>query len=186
MKQVSHRVARRNMLSPAPDMRGFTSIVKISNCYDDTKPLYITRREIFAQISFDLGNGLINIHSEPAWGGKDGWRKFDQYTAKLRLLRSMVSDGILHISSKDPTRWKEREWLNEDGDNNYGSSFAIDIPALDSSTAGFCVLEISDCNKKVRIQPGRKELLRILKKMLNHIEQHYGDCKEGEKKWKVV
>lgn len=186
MRQDIHRVARRNMLSPAPDMRGFTSIVKISNYYEDSKPLYVARREIFAQIGFDLGNGLINIHSEPAWGGKDGWRKFDQYLAKLRLLRSMVLDGIVHITYKNPERWNEREWLNESDNSNYGSSFAIDIPAFDSPTAGFCMLEISDCNKKVRIQPGRKELLRILKKMLKHIEQHYEDCKEGEKKWKVV
>lgn len=187
MQKVNWQKARRNMLSPAPDMRGFVSIVKLTDRYDESKPLYIAKRELFAQVGFNLGNGLINIHSEPAWGGRDGERKFDQYMAKLRLLRGMIVDGIVHIKAKDPERWSEREWLNESAYNNaYGSSFAIDIPAFDSPTAGFCVLEISDCNKKIRIQPGRKELLRILKKMERHLEQHYEDCKEGEKKWKLL
>lgn len=185
MKKEIHKKARRLMLSPAPDMRGFVSLVKVFNVYDDNRIGSITKREIYAQVGFNLGNGLVNIHCEPAWGGRGGERKFESYMAKLRLLRGMITDGIIHIKTKDPTRWHEREWLNDMGDgNNYGSSFAIDIPATDSPTAGFCVLEISDCNKKVRIQPGRKELMRILKKMDRHLEQHYEDCKEGEKKWK--
>lgn len=172
---TQYKKARRMMLNPAPDMRGFNSLVKISLVQDGAKHVAVPVKRLYAQIGFDLGNGIINIHSDTI-AGESGWEMYNNYIRKLRLLMELVVRTEVHLKSKDDDRFIVREFLNriEDG-NNFGASVLFEIPKNINKYQRFCVLEISNCHKKVRINPTRKEFLKIVTKMANHIAQHISD-----------
>lgn len=175
------RKAKRSMFGAPPDMRGITSLVTVESRLDNNHPI-TTVKEMYGSISFYLGGRPITIHGEQGLnrGGEKNTAP-QEYLNKLGKLESALVAGLHHLKF-NKERFMIREFLNNQDDNDFGSSIMIHIPEYHEKHL-FCTFEIASCHFKARLNPDRKELRRHLEFMLKWLRHHMDNVKLGMITW---